>query len=201
MIRVLLAEDQTLLREALASILAHEDDLEVVGELSRGDGLVEAVDQLRPDVVLVDIEMPGTDGLTATERLHAHRPECRVIILTVYGRPGYLDRAMRAGAAGFILKDASPADLVGAIRRVVAGERVIDPRLAVATAEHGRNPLTPREREILALSASGATAADVALSLGLSEGTVRNHLSVAIHKLESRTKVEAARTAEERGWL
>lgn len=201
MIRVLLAEDQTLLREALASILAHEEDLEVVGELDRADGLVEAVDDLRPDVVLVDIEMPGTDGLTATERLHAERPGCRVIILTVYGRPGYLDRAMRAGAAGFILKDASPADLTGAIRRVAAGERVIDPRLAVVAAERGRNPLTPREREILALSASGATAADVAQSLGLSEGTVRNHLSVAIHKLEARTKVEAARTAEERGWL
>jgi two-component system response regulator DesR len=200
-IRVLIAEDQKLLREALTEILGHEEDIQVVGEVDRGDQLLSEAARLLPDVALIDIEMPGGDGLEATAQLRLSLPACRAIILTVFGRPGYLDRAMAAGAAGFILKDASPADLASAIRRVAAGEKVIDPRVAVQTAQHGRTPLTPRERDVLSLSASGATAAEVARSLEISEGTVRNHLSIAIQKLQARTKVEAARLAEERGWL
>ena len=201
MIRVLIAEDQNLLREALTSILSHEGDIEVVAEVARGDRVVAAARAATPDVALLDIELPGVDGLAVTAQLAADVPTCRSLILTVFSRPGYLKRAFAAGAAGFVLKDVSARDLAAAIRRVASGERVIDPRLAVSAIEHGDNPLTPREREILLMSSEGQTAGEVARKLAIAEGTVRNHLSVAIQKLHARSKVEAARLAERRGWL
>jgi len=200
-IRVLIAEDQNLLREALTSILSHEEDIEVVAEVARGDQVVAAARVATPDVAILDIELPGVDGLAATAALTAEVPACRCLILTVFSRPGYLKRALSAGATGFILKDSSPKELAVAIRRVAAGERVLDPRLAVSAIEHGDSPLTPREREVLQLSAEGQTAGEVARQLAIAEGTVRNHLSVAIQKLQARSKVEAARVAERRGWL
>jgi len=201
MIRVLIAEDQALLREALADILVRYEDIQVVAQIGRGDEILAAALQTRPDVALLDIEMPGGDGLAAAGELRDRLPNCHVLILTVFGRPGYLRRALDEGAAGFVLKDASPHVLVDAIRRTAAGERVIDPHLAVATLDEGENPLTAREREILAMSASGSTAGELARALHLSEGTVRNHLSLAIQKLHARTRLEAIRLAQEKGWL
>jgi two-component system response regulator DesR len=201
MIRVLIAEDQALLREALADILARYQDIQVVAQLGRGDEILAAALQAQPDVALLDIEMPGGDGLAAAGELRDRLPSCQVLILTVFGRPGYLRRALDQGAAGFVLKDASPSVLVDAIRRTAAGERVIDPQLAMATLDEGENPLTPREREILSMSASGSTAGELARTLHLSEGTVRNHLSLAIQKLHARTRLEAIRLAQEKGWL
>ena len=201
MIRVLIAEDQTLLRQALADILAREPDIEVVAQVGRGDEVLAAAQRSEPDVALMDIEMPGQDGISVIAELARRSPSCRALILTVFNRPGYLRKALEQGAAGFILKDASPADLASAIRRVANGERVIDPGLAVAALEDGKNPLTAREQEVLALSDRGSTAAEVGLSLGISEGTVRNHLSVTIQKMQARTKTEAARAAREKGWL
>jgi two-component system response regulator DesR len=201
MIRVLIAEDQALLREALADILARYQDIQVVAQLGRGDEILAAALQAQPDVALLDIEMPGGDGLAAAGELHDRLPSCQVLILTVFGRPGYLRRALDQGAAGFVLKDASPSVLVDAIRRTAAGERVIDPQLAMATLDEGENPLTPREREILSMSASGSTAGELARTLHLSEGTVRNHLSLAMQKLHARTRLEAIRLAQEKGWL
>jgi two-component system, NarL family, response regulator DesR len=200
-IRVLIAEDQNLLREALTSILSHEEDIEVVAEVARGDEVIAAALAALPDVALLDIELPGADGLVVTADLTAALPTCRCLILTVFSRPGYLKRALAAGATGFILKDSSARELVVAIRRVAAGERVLDPRLAVSAIEQGDDPLTPREREVLRLSGEGQTAGEVARRLAIAEGTVRNHLSVAIQKLHAKSKVEAARTAERRGWL
>lgn len=201
MIRILIAEDQTLLREALTSILSHEEDIEVVADVARGDEVIAAAQAALPDVALLDIELPGADGLVVTAGLAAAVPSCRVLILTVFSRPGYLKRALAAGATGFILKDSSPAELAAAIRRVAAGGRVLDPRLAVSAIEQGDNPLTPREREVLQLSGEGQTAGEVARLLAIAEGTVRNHLSVAIQKLGARTRFDAARAAEEKGWL
>jgi two-component system, NarL family, response regulator DesR len=200
-IRVLIAEDQALLREALGDILARTEDIDVVAQIGRGDDVVATALRLKPDVALLDIELPGRDGLSIAGELHDRLPACRVLMLTVFGRPGYVRRALDSGAAGFVLKDASPARLVDAIRRAAAGERVIDPQLAMATLDEGDNPLTPREREVLAMSARGATAGELAQALHLSEGTVRNHLSLAIQKLGARTRLEAIRTAEEKGWL
>jgi two-component system, NarL family, response regulator DesR len=200
-IRVLIAEDQNLLREALTSILSHEDDIEVVAEIARGDQVVAAAGAAMPDVALLDIDLPGVDGLVVTAELTSEVPTCRCLILTVFNRPGYLKRALSAGATGFILKDSSPRDLAVAIRRVAAGERVLDPRLVMSAIEYGDNPLTPREREVLQMSSEGQTAGEVARKLAISEGTVRNHLSVAIQKLHAKSKVEAARLAEQRGWL
>ena len=201
MIRVLIVEDQSLLRQALADILARAADIAVAGQVGRGDEVVAAVARHQPDVVLLDIEMPGQDGLTVLGELGATHPEVRTLILTVFSRPGYLRRALDLGAAGFVLKDTSPEDLATAIRRVAAGERVVDPTLAIAALDDGANPLTPREREVLSLSRTGSTAAEVGTSLGISEGTVRNHLSVVIQKMQARTKTEAAQLAEEKGWL
>jgi two-component system response regulator DesR len=201
MIRVLLAEDQALVRGALAALLALEGDIEVVAEVGRGDEVVPRALTARPDVALLDIEMPGGDGLAAAAALREQLPSCRVLILTTFGRAGYLRRAMASGALGFLLKDAPAADLAVAIRRALAGERVVDPDLALAALGAGDNPLTPREREALAAARDGASIADIAAALSLSEGTVRNHLSVAIQKLGARNRVEAARLAEEQGWL
>jgi two-component system, NarL family, response regulator DesR len=201
MIRVLLAEDQALVRGALAALLALEGDLELVAEVGRGDEVVPAAVEVRPDVALLDIEMPGGDGLTAAAALRKELPACRVVILTTFGRPGYLRRAMECGAVGFLLKDAPAAQLAAAIRRVMAGERVVDPALAAAALSEGQSPLTQREREALAAASSGASIAEIADRLALSEGTVRNYLSMAMQKLGARNRVEAARVAEEKGWL
>ncbi|MEU4251357.1 response regulator transcription factor [Amycolatopsis sp. NPDC026612] len=200
-IRLLLADDQALVREALCALLALEDDFEVVASVGRGDEVVAAAREHRPDVALLDIEMPGLDGLAAAAVLAAQVPDCRVVMLTTFGRAGYLRRAMEAGAAGFVVKDA-PADvLADAIRRVRAGERVVDPALAVATLAAGESPLTARERDVLITARSGATIAEIASRLYLSEGTVRNYVSAAITKTGARNRVEAVRIADERGWL
>jgi len=201
MIRVLLAEDQTMVRGALAALLTLEDDIEVVAEVGRGDEVVAAALAAQPNVALLDIEMPGEDGLGAAAALRAQLPSCRVLILTTFGRPGYLRRAMESGAVGFLLKDAPAAQLASAIRRAMAGERIVDPALATAALSEGNNPLTERERDVLVAATSGASIADIAESLVLSEGTVRNYLSVAIQKLGAHNRVEAARIAEQKGWL
>ncbi len=201
MTRILLAEDQAMVRGALAALLAMERDLEVVAEVGRGDEIVPAALASRPDVALLDIELPGLDGLAAAAQLRAAVPGCRVVMLTTFGRPGYLRRAMEAGASGFLLKDAPAAELADAVRRVVRGQRVVDPGLALAALSEGANPLSEREREALALSATNGTVADIASRLGLSEGTVRNHLSAAIQKTGARNRAEAARIAEAKGWL
>jgi two-component system response regulator DesR len=201
MIRVLLAEDQAMVRGALVALLRLESDIAVVAEVARGDEVVPTALSTQPDVALLDIEMPGGDGLQAAQALRAALPSCRVVILTTFGRSGYLRRAMESGAVGFLLKDAPAAELVVAIRRVFAGERVVDPDLALAALSEGNNPLTGREREVLAASLNGASIADIATQLSLSEGTVRNHLSIAIQKLGVHNRMEAARLAEQRGWL
>ena len=200
-VRVLLAEDQAMVRGALAALLSLEEDIEIVAEASRGDEVVPAALASSPDVALLDIEMPGGDGLSAAAELRESLPSCRVIILTTFGRSGYLRRAMEGGAVGFMLKDAPPEELAAAVRRAMNGERVVDPVLATAALSEGDNPLTEREREVLAASADGATIEDVARKLYLSEGTVRNYLSTGIKKLEARNRVEAARLAESKGWL
>ena len=201
MIRLLLADDQELVRTALAALLELEDDFEVVATVGRGDEVVAAARSHHPDVALLDIEMPGIDGLAVAAVLAQEVPECRSLILTTFGRPGYLRRAMESGARGFVVKDAPAEQLSDAIRRVVAGERVVDPVLAAATLAHGASPLTPRERDVLVAARSGTTVANIAANLFLSEGTVRNHLSAAIAKTGGRNRAEAVRAADERGWL
>src|SRR6266508_5390524 len=177
MIRVLLAEDQALVRGALAALLSLEGDIEVIAEAARGDEVVPTALATQPDVALVDIEMPGGDGLSAAQALHERLPSCRIVILTTFGRGGYLRRAMASGAVGFLLKDAPAAALAAALRRVMAGERVVDPELALAALSDGANPLTSRERDVLSAGRDGASSAAIASQLALSEGTVRNHLS------------------------
>lgn len=199
--RLLLADDQSLVRGALAALLELEDDFEVVAQVGRGDEVLAAARESNPDVALLDIEMPGLDGLAAAAVLQAEMPSCRVLILTTFGRPGYLRRAMEAGVLGFVVKDAPADALADAVRRVAAGERVVDPDLATATLAGGPSPLTARERDVLVASRGGATVADIAGRLFLSEGTVRNHLSAAISKTGVRNRTEALRVAEERGWL
>ncbi len=201
MIRVLIADDQAMIRGALAALLATEPDIEVVAQVERGDRVVEEALRSRPDVALLDIEMPGQDGITAAAGLRAKLPSCRVLILTVFGRPGYLRRAVDAGVSGFLLKDAPPDELASAIRRTAKGEKVIDSQLAHAALSEGSSPLTPRERDVLAMSVRGASVEEVARSLHLTNGTVRNHLSIAIQKLNAHNRIEAARIAEEKGWL
>jgi two-component system, NarL family, response regulator DesR len=200
-VRVLLAEDQAMVRGAIAALLNLEEDIEIVAEASRGDEVVPAALQSVPDVALLDVEMPGGNGLIAAAALREKLPSCRVIILTTFGRAGYLKRAMESGAVGFLLKDAPSSELAKAIHRVMRGERVVDPDLAAMALSAGDNPLTEREREVLAASEDGATIEDVAARLYLSEGTVRNYLSTAIKKLGARNRIEAARLAERKGWL
>ncbi len=200
-VRVLLAEDQAMVRGALSALLSLEEDIEIVAEASRGDDVLPAALDALPDVALLDIEMPGGDGLSAATALEKRLPSCRVIILTTFGRSGYLKRAMESGALGFLLKDAPASELSSAIRRVMKGERVVDPALAASALSERGNPLTDRERDVLFASADGATIGDVAAKLYLSEGTVRNYLSTAIKKLGVRNRVEAARLAERKGWL
>ncbi|WP_318203812.1 response regulator transcription factor [Streptomyces sp. SCL15-4] len=200
-VRVLLAEDQGMMRGALALLLGMEEDIEVVAQLGSGDGIVDAAVEHRADVALLDIELPGMSGLDAAAELRTRAPGCRVLILTTFGRPGYLRRAMEAGAAGFLVKDGPVEELAAAIRRVLAGETVIDPALAAAALGAGPNPLTPRECEVLKASVDGATVADIAARLTLSESTIRNYLSSAIGKTGTRNRAEAVREARQQGWL
>jgi two-component system, NarL family, response regulator DesR len=201
MIRILIAEDQGMVRGALATLLDLEGDLEVVAQVPRGDEVVAAALAARPDVALLDIEMPGIDGLEAAAQLHRALPGCVIIILTTFGRPGYLRRAMEAGASGFVVKDGPADQLAVSIRRAVAGERVIDTALAAAALSDGSSPLTPRERDVLHAASGGANIASIAQALFLSQGTVRNYLSSAIQKTGARNRIEAVRTAERHGWL
>jgi two-component system response regulator DesR len=200
-IRVLLVEDQTMMRDALASLLALEADIEVVGAVGRGDEAVAAAERLAPDVALLDIELPGLDGLSVAEALAASLPSCRVVIVTTFGRPGYLRRAMGANVAGFVLKETPAGELASVVRRAHAGEQVVDPALAVSALREGDDPLTPREREVLRAAREHSTIAEVARNLYLSEGTVRNYLSSVIQKLGARNRAEAIATAEQKGWL
>lgn len=200
-IRLLLADDQALVRGALAALLSLEPDLTVVAEVGRGDEVVPEALRTRPDVALLDVEMPGLDGVTAAAALRAALPGCRVLVVTTFGRPGYLRRAMEAGANGFVVKDTPARQLADAVRRVHAGLRVVDPTLAAETLATGPSPLTDRETEVLRTARSGGTVAELAATLHLSEGTVRNHLSAAIGKTGARNRADAVRVAEENGWL
>jgi two-component system response regulator DesR len=201
MIRVLIAEDQAMVRGALASLLALEDDIAVVAEVERGDEVLSAARTHQPDVALLDIEMPGMDGITAAAELARELPGTRTLILTTFGRAGYLRRAIDSGARGFMLKDAPADQLANAIRQIDAGERVIDSGLAAAAIAGGVSPLTAREYDVLAAATRHATVAEIASSLYLSEGTVRNYLSAAIRKLGARNRAEAIGIAREKGWL
>jgi two-component system response regulator DesR len=201
MISILLAEDQHLVRGALSALLALEPDFEVVAEAADGATAVTAALAHRPDVALLDIEMPTMDGIEATARIHRALPATRILILTTFGRPGYLRRAMDAGANGLLVKDAPAADLAAAIRRVHAGETVLDPALAVASLSRGPNPLTDRECDVLRETAKGSSVADIATHLHLSPGTVRNYLSNAITKTNTHNRTQATQKAQQNGWL
>jgi two-component system response regulator DesR len=201
MIRILIAEDQAMIRAALASLLSLEDDIEVVDEIARGDLVVAAAQRSRPDVALLDIEMPGLDGISVAGELAHELPETRTLILTTFSRPGYLRRALDNGASGFLLKDAPASELAAAIRTIAAGGRALDPGLAAEAITQGTSPLTSRERDVLAAAVNHPTAGEIAGHLHLSEGTVRNYLSSAIRKLGVRNRSEAIRVAEEKGWL
>jgi two-component system, NarL family, response regulator DesR len=200
-IRILIAEDQAMVRGALAALLAFEPDLEVVAQVAAGDEVLAAAREAKPDVALLDIEMPGMDGIEAAAALRDQVPETIPLILTTFGRPAYLRRAMEVGARGFLVKDQPAERLANAIRRAAAGERVVDPELAVAALADADSPLTPREREVLETSADGSPVSDISARLYLSEGTVRNYLSSAIGKTGARNRAEALRVARERGWL
>ena len=200
-IRVLIADDQALVRGALAALLQMEDDLEIVAEVSCGDEVVDAAVAQQADVALLDVEMPGVDGLAAARLLRDAMPTCRVLMVTTFGRPGYLKQAMAAGASGFVVKDTPARQLADAVRRVHQGLRVVDPTLAAESLAQGESPLTGREADVLRVARDGGTVADVAAALFLSEGTVRNHLSSAIGKTGARTRAEAVRVAVDNGWL
>ena len=200
-IRLLLADDQALVRGALAALLDLEPDLTVVAEVASGDAVVEAAREHRPDVALLDVEMPGMDGIAATAALKAEQPGVRVLVVTTFGRPGYLRRALQAGADGFVVKDTPARQLADAVRRVHAGLRVVDPVLAAESMVTGESPLTAREAEVLRAAQDGASVAAISQRLFLSQGTVRNHLSSAIGKTGSSNRAEAVRVAQEHGWL
>jgi two-component system response regulator DesR len=206
MITVLLADDQALVRQALAALLDLEPDLAVVGQAADAATAVRLAAEQRPDVVLMDVQLspvPGSaeDGIAATARIVAGRPQTRVIIVTTFGRPGYLRRAMAAGAVGFMVKDAPAAQLIDGIRRVHRGLRVVDPTLAANSLSLGESPLTERETEVLLAAARGGSTGEIARRVFLSEGTVRNHLSAAMGKLGAGTRAEAVRIATDQGWL
>lgn len=200
MIRVVLAEDQTMLLGALAALLEIEGDIDVVGRARDGEEALNLVRQKRPDVLVTDIEMPLRTGLDVAAAVRQERLPTRVIILTTFARGGYLRRALEAGASGYLLKDSPAEQLANAIRRVHAGGRAVDPELA-AEAWSEPDPLTERERQVLRLAAEGKSTNDIAASLNLSEGTVRNYLSEGISKVGGQNRVEAARIAREKGWL
>jgi two-component system, NarL family, response regulator DesR len=201
MIRVLLAEDQSMVREALAALLGLEGDMEVVAQVARGDEVLAAAREHQVDVALLDIEMPGLSGIDAAARLRAALPKVKVVIVTTFGRPGYLRRAMEHGADAFLVKDAPAAQLADAVRKVLRGEKVIDPTLAAAALADGADPLTARERDVLRAVAEGSVNHEIAEVLHLSEGTVRNYLSTIIQKTGARNRAEAVRIAREKGWL
>lgn len=201
MIRLLLADDQAMVRGALATLLDLEPDMDVVAEVGRGDEIVAAAQAHHPDVALLDVEMPGMDGITATAALKAALPEVKVLVVTTFGRPGFLRRAMQAGANGFVVKDTPARQLADAVRRVQAGLRVVDPVLAADSLASGESPLTARETEVLRAAQGGGSVADIAKVMHLSEGTVRNHLSSAIGKTMARNRADAVRIADESGWL
>ncbi len=200
MTRLLIAEDEGMMRDALATLLDLEPDLEVVAQVARGDEVVATALQTRPDVALLDIEMPGPSGLEVADELRTALPECAVIIVTTFGRPAYVQRALASGVRAFVIKDGPVDELARIIRRVLAGELVVDPSLATAALVHGTNPLTARERDVLREAADGSTIADIAARLHLSPSTVRNYLSETIGKTGSRNRMEAVRVARERGW-
>ncbi|HET7305314.1 MAG TPA: response regulator transcription factor [Segeticoccus sp.] len=197
----MLADDQALVRGALAALLALEPDLDVVAEVGRGDEVVPAALEHHPEVALLDVEMPGMDGIAATEALHREAPDVHVLIVTTFGRPGYLRRALQAGAAGFVVKDTPAKQLADAVRRAHAGLRVVDPALAMDSLVTGESPLTERESDVLRAARDGSTVAAMARVLFLSEGTIRNHLSSAIGKTGASTRAEAVRIADGNGWL
>ncbi len=201
MIRLLLADDQALIRGALAALLDLEADLTVVGEAGSGEAAVALAEELSPDVVLMDVEMPGMDGIAATTLIRHTQPSVQVLMVTTFGRPGFLRRALAAGASGFVVKDTPARELADAVRRVAAGLRVVDPSLAADSLVVGDSPLTDRETHVLREARSGATVAEIARSVHLTEGTVRNHLSAAIGKTGARNRADATRIAEEHGWL
>jgi two-component system, NarL family, response regulator DesR len=201
MIRVLLAEDQAMVRGALASLLSLEEDIEVVAEVERGDEVLDAARAAEPEVALLDIGLPGASGLEVGQLLQEKLPDVRVVMLTTFNRPGYLRRAMEAGASGFLLKDAPASELAAAVRAAARGERVVDPGLAAAALSLGENPLTAREQEVLEAARSHGTVGELAAVLHLSPGTTRNHLSAIMRKLDAGSRIEAIRVAEERGWL
>jgi len=200
-IRLLIADDQALVRGALAALLGLEPDIEVVAQVGRGDEVVEAARSSDADVALLDIEMPGLDGIAAASLLRSEVPGCRALMVTTFGRPGYLARAMQAGASGFVVKDTPAAELANAVRRVSEGLRVVDPQLAAESLAQGDSPLTERETDVLAAARDGGSIADIARTVHLSEGTVKNHLSSAIGKTGGRNRADAVRVAVERGWL
>lgn len=201
MIKVLIADDQHLVRGALAALLNLEDDLQVVAECADGDEVAQALDDSGAQVALLDVQMPRLDGLRTAQLLRDSHPEVKILIVTTFDRPGYFRQAFEAGASGFLVKDSPPAELVAAIRRVHSGGKVVDPQRAMLSVETRSNPLTEREREILALAAGGGPVSQIAASLHLSDGTVRNHLSNAIGKTNTSNRIEAARTAREMGWI
>lgn len=201
MIRVLIAEDLHMIRGALVALLSLEPDIEVVAELDRGDMILEAALRLRPDVAVVDIDLPGIDGLTAAELLNQQLPECRVLVLTGLSQPGNLLRALRVHVRGFLLKDAPPDMLAAAIRRVASGHRVLDPELVAAAVETGASPLTPRESDVLRSAEAGLSTDEIGAELHLSSATVRNYLSNAIAKVGARNRLDAIRISRDAGWL
>lgn len=201
MIRLVIADDQALVRGALAALLGLEHDIEVVAEVGRGDEVSAAVVLHQADVALLDVEMPGLDGIAAAAQLRTDAPGCRVLMVTTFGRPGYLRRALQAGAAGFVVKDTPARQLADAVRKVAAGLRVVDPTLAAETLTSGDSPLTERETDVLRAANQGGTVASIAKATFLSDGTVRNYLSSAMGKTGAKTRAEAVHIAQENGWL
>lgn len=200
-IKILIADDQQLVREALGTLLSLQPDIELVGICGRGDEVLPLVQETKPDVVLLDIEMPGLSGIEVAHLLKIHKVASRSLIVTTFGRPGYLSRALEAGASGFVVKDTPAAQLAETIRKVHAGLRVVDPALVAESFSIGTSPLSTREREVLEASKGGASVLIVAKKLHLSQGTVRNHLSNAIAKLNAENRFDAAHRAEQNGWL
>ncbi|WP_460797329.1 response regulator [Microbacterium sp. GXF0217] len=200
-IRLVIADDQALVRGALAALLELEGDLVVVGAAADGDEAVRLVSELAPDVCLMDIQMPGADGIDATRRIRQANEGTRVLVVTTFARPGYLRQALDAGASGFVVKDTPAEQLADAVRRVHAGHRVLDPALVEESLFTGANPLSEREREVLRLAADGRAAAAIAAEVFLSAGTVRNHLSSAIGKTGAANRAQAVRIAQDRGWI
>jgi len=200
-IRVLIAEDMHMIRGALVALLSLEDDMQVVAELERGDQIVPAALETQPSVAVIDIDLPGLDGLTAADQLYQRLPECRTLVLTGLSQPGNLLRALKVHVRGFIVKDAPAETLANGVRRVAKGERVIDPELVAAALETGSTPLTPRETEVLRAAEHGIPTDQIAARLSLSPATVRNYLSNAISKVGGRNRIDAIRIARDAGWL